>query len=134
MWQNRDIFLHIPTQPLPGSHVNACASYTTEGGYDVVYTAASGLYGTVLSLYRYQLTDITNPYLDQSAMVGAYAAGVSGQTACGYDPVHRLFVRTGNNTTPFQFWDLTNPGPANYDQTVQVNASIVAPTVVDDGE
>ena len=48
--------------------------------------------------------------LDQIAKVGAYAVGVAGQTTCGYDPVHKLFVRTGNNTTPFQFWDLTTPG------------------------
>ena len=51
---------------------------------------------------------------------------MSGQTTCGYDPVHKLFVRTGNNTTPFQFWDLTHPGPTNYDQTVQINTSIAA--------
>ena len=126
MWQNRDIFLHIPAQPLPGSHINGCANATIEGGRDVVYTAASSLFGTSLSLFRFQLTDITNPLLDQSSVVGAYAVGVTGQTTCGYDPVHKLFVRTGNNTTPFQFWDLTTPGPSNFDKSVQVNASIAA--------
>jgi hypothetical protein len=124
MWENRDIFLHIPTQALPGTHVNGCTGYAAEGGRDVVYAAASGLFGTTLDLYRYQLTDINNPSLDQSTQVGAYSVGVTGQTTCGYDPVRKLFVRTGSNTAPFQFWDLTTPGPTNADRDVQIESTI----------
>ncbi|MEP6997522.1 MAG: Ig-like domain-containing protein, partial [Betaproteobacteria bacterium] len=124
MWQNRDIFLHIPNQALPGTHVNGCTGYAAEGGHDVVYTAASSLYGTTLDLYRYQLTDLANPFLDQSTKVGVFSAGVTGQTTCGYDPVRKLFVRTGNNTAPFQFWDLTSPDPANPDKNVQIESTI----------
>jgi len=124
MWENRDIYLHIPTQTLPGTHVNGCTGYAAEGGRDVVYTAASSLFGTTLDLYRYQLTDINNPSLDQSTKVGVFSVGVTGQTTCGYDPVRKLFVRTGNNTTPFQFWDVTTPGPTNPDQNVQIESTI----------
>ncbi len=79
---------------------------------------------TGLNLYRYQLTNLANPALDQIAKVGAYAVGVAGQTTCGYDPVHKLFVRTGNNTTPFQFWDLTTAGP-----TIPTRASRSMPSI-----
>jgi len=126
MWENRDIYLNIPAQTLPGTHVDGCTGYAAEGGHDVVYTAASSLFGTTLDLYRYQLTDINNPQLDQSTKVGVYSVGVTGQTTCGYDPVRKLFVRTGNNTTPFQFWDLTAPGPANPDKSVQIDSTIAS--------
>src|SRR5206468_10474462 len=79
MWENRDIFLHIPAQgPLPGSHINGCAISVTEGGHDVVYTAASTLYAKSLCLYRYQLTDIANPYLDQSSLFRWFKVGGTG--------------------------------------------------------
>jgi hypothetical protein len=126
MWENRDIFLHIPNQILPGSHVDGCTGYAAEGGHDVVYTAASSLFATSLDLYRYQLTDITNPTLDQSTKVGIFSVGVGGQTTCGYDPVRKLFVRTGNNTTPFQFWDVTTPGLSNPDRSVQIESTIAS--------
>ena len=126
MWQNRDIHYWLAGQPLPGTHIDGCTGNATEGGRDVVYVASAPRYSTGLNLYRYQLNDLANPAADQIAMVGAYAVGVSGQTTCGYDPVRKVFVRTGNNTVPFQFWDLTNAGPTNPDQNVQVNASIAA--------
>jgi len=126
MWQNRDIHRWLAGQPLPGTHVQGCTGSATEGGLDVVYVASANQGATNLNLYRYQLTTLANPALDQIAKVGAYAVGVAGQTSCGYDPVHKLFVRTGNNTTPFQFWDLTTAGPFNPDQSVQGNASIAA--------
>ncbi len=126
MWQNRDIHRWLAGQPLPGTHVQGCTGYATEGGLDVVYVASANAGATSLNLYRYQLTNLANPAVDQISKVGAYAVGVAGQTTCGYDPVRRLFVRTGNNTTPFQFWDLTTAGPSNPDKSVQVNASIAA--------
>jgi hypothetical protein len=126
MWENRDIYLHIPTQTLPGTHVDGCTGYAAESGHDVVYTAASSLFGTSLDLYRYQLTDIDNPSLDQSTKVGVYSVGVTGQITCGYDPVRKLFVRTGNNTVPFQFWDLTAASPSNPDHSVQIDSTIAS--------
>ena len=126
MWQNRDIHRWLAGQPLPGTHVQGCTGYAREGGLDVVYVASANAGATSLNLYRYQLTNLANPAVDQISKVGAYAVGVAGQTTCGYDPGHKLFVRTGNNTTPFQFWDLTIAGPNNPDKSVQVNASMPA--------
>ena len=126
MWQNRDINYWLAGQPLPGTHVQGCVDYATEGGLDVAYVASANAGATSLYLYRYQLTDLANPAADQISKIGNYAVGVAGQITCGYDPVHKLFVKTGSNTTPFQFWDLTNPGLTNYDQSVQVNTSIAA--------
>jgi hypothetical protein len=126
MWQNRDINKNIATQALPGTHVNGCTGYASEGGHDIVYTASAGRYSTSLNLYRYQITDVANPTLDLSTMVGVFSVGVTGQTTCGYDPARKVFVRTGNNSVPFQFWDLTTPGPTNPDRNVQIDSTIAS--------
>ena len=44
----------------------------TENGHDVVYVGASNQFSTNTELYRYELTDINNPTLDQMTKVGAY--------------------------------------------------------------
>jgi hypothetical protein len=124
MWQNRDINKWIAGQAPPGTHVNGCTGYASEGGLDVVYTGSANQFSTNMELYRYQVTDVANPSLDQSTKVGMYSVGVTGQTTCGYDPSRKLFVRTGSNAVPFQFWDLTTPGPANPDRSVQIDATI----------
>ena len=124
MWENRDIPLHLAGQSLPEDHTEGCSVAVVEAGHDVVYDGARHLYGTDLSVWRYQLTDISNPALDQSAFVGTWTVGPVGITTCGYDPTRKLFVRTGNNAVPFAFWDLTKAGPANSDQLVQVDATI----------
>jgi hypothetical protein len=126
MWQNRDINKNIATQALPGTHVNGCTGYASEGGHDIVYTASAGRYSTNLDLYRYQVTNVANPTLDLSTRVGMFSIGVSGQTTCGYDPARKLFVRTGSNSVPFQFWDLTTPGPTNPDHSVQIDSTIAS--------
>ena len=126
MWENRDIHRWLSGQQLPGTHVQGCTGYVAEGGRDVVYVASANRSATSLNLYRYQLTTLADPAQDQITRVGAYAVGVAGQTSCGYDPVRKLFVRTGNNATPFQFWDLTAAGPFNPDKSVDGNASIGA--------
>ncbi len=121
MWENRDIRLHLPGQTAPATHESGCTGSATEGGLDVVYVMGGG---SDLGLYRYQLTSVQNPMLDQIGKVGAYAVGRSGQTTCAYDPAKKLFVRTGDSVTPFTFWDLNTAGPANADKAVVVNASI----------
>ena len=124
MWENRDISLHLAGQDQPVRHTNGCAAYVAEGGHDVVYVAGTSASITDLDLYRYQLTSLANPALDQIDRVGAFWVGNADQTTCGYDPVRKLFVRTGTNAFPFSFWDLTTPGPNNLDQWVQVDATI----------
>ena len=124
MWENRDLPRHLAGTTLPGSHVNGCTAYAVESGRDVVYVGATNRYSTNLDLYRYQLTDIANPSLDQMSKAGSFWAGTTGSTTCAFDPDRKLFVRTGGNQSPFWFWDLTNAGEANLDQTVDIDASI----------
>jgi hypothetical protein len=124
MWQNRDHWKNIPTQPQL-RHVNGCTAYAVEGGRDIVYVGAR-LGGTALDLFRYTLQNVDDPTTDLVEKVGKYYYGTSNQTACGYSPERKLFVRTGNLTYPFDFWDITNAGPSNRDQLVQVNPSIAA--------
>ncbi|HQR12759.1 MAG TPA: Ig-like domain-containing protein, partial [Casimicrobiaceae bacterium] len=126
MWENRDIHLNLAGQQMPTEHKDSCANTVAEAGRDVVYLGATNVYSTNLDLYRYQLNDITNPKLDQISKVGAFSTGTAGSTTCGFDPVRKLFVRTGSNAVPFTFWDLTTPGPNNPDKRVDINASIAA--------
>ena len=126
MWENRDIPLHLAGQSYPEDSIEGCSVAVVEGGRDVMYVGARHLYATDLSVWRYQLTDINNPALDQSSLVGAYNIGTVGITTCGYDPTRKLFVRTGTNTSPFVFWDLTKAGPTNSDQLVQIDPTIAS--------
>jgi hypothetical protein len=119
MWQNRDVPLHFAGQVLPQNYINGCSAAAIEGGRDVVYVM-----GSTKSLYRYQLTSLADPTQDQMTMAGGFENGTAGQTACGYDPVRKLFVRLGTNAQPFSFWDLTSPGPTNYDKPVAIESTI----------
>ena len=49
---------------------------------------------------------------------------LGGTTTCAYDPARKLFVRTGSNTVPFQFWDVNFAAPVNPDKAVQVDSTI----------
>ncbi len=115
MWQNRDLYARLPASTsLPSTHVNGCSAYAREGGRDVAYVAArSG--ATALALYRYSVTNVTDPSTDSWTKVGTYAVGISDQTSCGYDPVLKVLLRTGNKSTPFSFWNLNTAGPNNAD-------------------
>lgn len=124
MWENRDIHKHLAGTPLPRSHVNGCTAYSqTPGTHDVIYVGArSG--GTALALYRYEITDLDNPWSDSFTQVGRYWTGTSGQTTCAHDPVANIVLRTGNNTSPFLYWDLATAGPSNNDRKVSVTGSV----------
>ncbi len=124
MWENRDIPLHLAGQSIPEASLEGCSVAVVEGGVDVLYVGATHRYATDLNVWRYQLTDISNPALDQSTQVGSFSVGTVGITTCGYDPARKLFVRTGTNTHPFIFWDLTKAGPTNADQLVQIDSTI----------
>lgn len=114
MWTNRDLY-GVPTLTgLPVYHVHGCTAYASEGGKDVVYVGNNTFGGTELNLHRYVLNDINNPAADTWQMVGAWAQSSDDQTACGYDPVRKIFLRTGSDTYPFVYWDLTRAGPTNY--------------------
>lgn len=124
MWENRDIHKHLAGTTLPRSHVNGCTAYSqTPGAHDVVYVGArSG--GTALALYRYEITDLDNPWSDSFTQVGRYWSGTSGQTTCAHDPIANIVLRTGSNTSPFFYWDLSTAGASNNDRKVTVSGSV----------
>ncbi len=125
MWENRDFPSLFPDNAYPKSHINGCTAYSQEAEHDVVYVAArptSG--GTSPSLYKYQVIDINSPELDQIERVGIHWTGPSGKTTCGYDPVGKIFLRIGDNTRPFVFWDLRPDRSTDRNQIVEVTGSI----------
>jgi len=126
MWQNRDLPFWHPGQTLPGWHVNGCTGYAVENGKDVVYVAADPPSSTQTELFRYQLTTVTDPSLDQITKVGAYANSSGATQTCGYDTVHKVFLRTGTNVVPFWMWDVTQASPTNAEQPLQITSSIAS--------
>lgn len=126
MWQNRDIYKHLAGSVLPRSHVNGCTAYSNESAaHDVIYVAArTNPSATAIDLYRYQLTDVDAPELDVVTRVGRYWSSPSAQTTCGYDPRLHMVLRTGNNSSPFYFWNLATAGASNYEQRVAVTGSV----------
>ncbi|MEY3122111.1 MAG: hypothetical protein RI993_936 [Pseudomonadota bacterium] len=119
MWENRDLPKYLPDQYSLRGHINGCTAYSPESDqYDVVYVASRRGGGTGLALHRYQITDIHNPALDQYEIVGIFWGSPSAQTSCGYDPVRKVFLKSGINTQPFQFWDLRPERTTNRDQKV----------------
>ncbi len=120
MWQNRDFRLNIASNPyLPAWNVEGCTGYALENGKDVVYVGARLGYGTAMQLFKYVINDVNNPRLDSWTLLGGYWSAPQGQTVCTYDPGQKIFVRVGNSTTPFTFWDVTAPGGySNYEQNI----------------
>lgn len=110
MWQNRDIKLNLAATPnLPSSHVSGCTGYAVEGGKDVVYVGARTGGGVADHLFRYVINDINNPSTDTWTKIGGYWDGPQTETVCAFDPVQKLFVRLGNKTRPFMFWNVNTP-------------------------
>lgn len=121
MWQNRDMALNLATNPsLPNSHLEGCTGYAVEGGKDVVYAGARLGSGTATQLFRYVINDVNNPKVDSWTQLGGYWSSPQGQTVCTFDPVQKIFVKVGNATTPFTYWDVTAPGGnSNYEKIIQ---------------
>lgn len=125
MWENRDIHKHLAGSTLPRSHVNGCTAYSNAPeSHDVVYVGARTGGGTALDLYRYQITDLAAPWLDEINRIGIYWSSPSAQTTCAHDPVANIVLRTGTNASPFFFWDLGTPGSSNREQRVSVTGSV----------
>jgi len=109
MWSNRENWLNGTGAPSK-NFVDGCTAYARENGQDVVYA-----YLKTTGVYRYQVTALNEPALDTWTLVGRYWGGPGSQTACGYDPVGKSFVRVATNTTPFVFWDLNKASKTNND-------------------
>jgi hypothetical protein len=123
MWQNRDMYVNVPGNPLfPATHVQGCTAYAQENGKDVVYIGAYGPYGgTDFSLYRYAVNSLADATQDTFQKVGTFWNGPIGRTACGYDPIQKVFLRIG---AAFTYWDLNTAGPNNR----EVNINPTDPT------
>lgn len=114
MWSNRESWLNASALSKPPAEAltNGCTGYAVEGGRDVVYLR------TASRLYRYEISDLASPAADVWKAAGRYYYGGSGgQSTCGYDPVRKIFLST-HLSTPFIFWDLTNPSASNLDTLV----------------
>lgn len=124
MWQNRDIPLNLAGTPrLPASHVEGCTGYAVENGKDVVYVAAR-LGGTATQLFRYAINDVTNPKADTWTQVGGWWDSPQGQTVCSYDPSQKIFVKLGDQTRPFTYWNVAAPGAeTNYEKIIAFSES-----------
>lgn len=118
MWTNRDVHQGNVQGTPPSSHINGTTAYAQEGGKDVVYVAARPGQGTDATLYRYTLTDPVDVTQDKWEVVGKYWGGPSDQGAGAYDPVNKLFVRTGPLAQPVTYWDLNLAGPGNIDHSI----------------
>lgn len=120
MWQNREMYINRPGGITPPSNfISGCTAYAEENGRDVVYIAASPGGGTALDLYRYQINAVGDVTGDHMSKVGGYSDGPQRQTVCGYDAARKQLVRLGSNPRPFMVWNLQNPGPTNFERTVE---------------
>jgi hypothetical protein len=119
MWQNRDIYANLPSSPLPITFGGCMAVQTVENGKDVVYVV--GAIESNNSLYRYQINDVNDPSKDSWILMGG-ETNQSGQGAGAYDPINKIFLRTGFASSPypwggmspdrpFLYWDINHPGP-----------------------
>jgi hypothetical protein len=113
MWENRDIY-EFADSIAPRKFVNGATAYVSEGGKDVVLVNGAQS-GSAQNLYRYVISDVTDPLSDTIEQVGRYKESFSGGGAGAYDPEMRLFVRTAaySTTAKFTYWDLNTPGPTN---------------------
>jgi hypothetical protein len=118
MWANRDIYANLPVAPTPVVYVNGCAAYADENGKDVAYLGAESGGSTQLNLYRYSASALGSPAQDTFDLAGVFWNGTDGATVCGIDPIRKLFVRTGDASVPFVYWDLRTPGSGNRDVRV----------------
>jgi hypothetical protein len=115
MWQNRDTYTTGRGTLKPTSFINGLTAYASENGKDVVYVAGRANGTTTAHLYRYTLHDITDPTQDTWERVGYSQSTIAAQGAGAYDPTAKVFVRTGDTTMPFLYWDLNKAGLFNND-------------------
>jgi hypothetical protein len=113
MWSNRETWLNASATSVPPNeaYVNGCTGYATEDGKDVAYVR------TTSALYKYTLSDLSNPAADTWQRVGVYWNGPGSKATCAYDASRKALVRTATNAVPFVYWNLNTPGPSNKDAT-----------------
>ncbi len=68
-----------------------------------------------LNLYRYTINDFSDVTQDSWEFIGLYWGGPTLQGAGAYDPIRKVFVRTGTETQPIDYFDLNFASPTNKD-------------------
>ena len=112
MWQNRDLFTDRVPTPNFATFVTSVTDETIERGLETVYVTGQTDTGT--KLFRYQLPSVLDPSQDTWEWVGTSNSGFAvNQGAGAYDPVRKIFLRTGGAVAPLAYFDLRTPGPAN---------------------
>jgi len=109
-WTNRDFYSNANLTGLPYYFVNGCTAYAQEDGKDVIFVGNNTGGGTSLNLHKYTINDLNNPLADTWQVIGAWWEAASDQTACAYDPVRKILLRTGSDSWPFVYWDTSKSG------------------------
>jgi hypothetical protein len=115
MWTNRDVHKGTVIGTPPHSHINGMTAYAEENGKDVIYVGARPGQGTDLNLYRYTISALNDISQDKWEQVGLYWFGPTDIGAGAYDPVRKIFVRTGPWPQPITYWNLHLAAPNNKD-------------------
>ena len=98
------------------------SAVVTEAGKDVMYMTASLDGQTLQHLFRYAPGDMADATTDRLTRVGSGVNCCDGRGSGAIDPYQRVYLRTGQGSTPFIYWSLG--GTLN----AQNNAVTVRPT------
>ena len=111
MWQNRDGWVNALGARKPFFMGSATTVYAKENGKDVLYISASES-NSQRHLYRYTINDFAAPTSDVWEYIGLNGyTQFYDQGAAGYDPVRKIYVRTGPTATPFGYWNVGGAFP-----------------------
>ncbi len=106
MWNNRDLYSR-PGLVLPTGFADGTTGYAMENGKDVVYASSKKM------LFKYTINDLADSSLDSWQVVGRVFSGCCHNAAGSYDPENNVFIRTGDATRQFAYWDLDLASPTN---------------------
>jgi Ca2+-binding RTX toxin-like protein len=115
MWENRNTMVvrGIGAVRPDRNFVNTTSAYAKHDGKDAIYITShpdqSG------RLFRYVISDISDPDQDSWELVGIKDDAYTGKGAGAYDPGRRIFVRSIGPATNTRFiaWDMSKAGPGN---------------------
>ena len=114
MWNNRDTMTTIGIgAQRPDSFANGTSAYAFEGGVESLLVSESPSTGG--DLFRYRITSVDDPSLDEWQLVGVGSRSYADQGAGAYDPRNRLYLRTArfDSTYGIVMWNTATPGPRN---------------------
>ena len=129
MWQNRDVRDKFSFTTSAGSlaigNLDGTTAAVVEEGQDVVYFTGTVGGGTDKYLFRYQITDVTDPSQDTVSVIGSWFTGPVAYGAAAMDPLSGFYVSMSDTPgQPFVVWDTdTLGGVANRSQAIALTVS-----------